>query len=77
MQVLIVVRKLQEIGRKAGVYLFMCFIDPQKAYETVDRAHPWQALTRIGVPSQMIAVIRPFHDGMRAYVRSDDGVCSD
>ena len=77
MQVLIVVRKLQEIGRKTGVYLFMCFIDPQKAYEMVDRAHPWQVFTRIGVPSQMIAVIRPLYDGMRAYVRSDDGVCSD
>ena len=32
-----VVRKLQETGRKAGVSLFMCFIDLQKAYDTVDR----------------------------------------
>ena len=32
-----VVRRLQEIGRKAGVSLFMCFIDLQKAYDTVDR----------------------------------------
>ena len=32
-----VVLRLQEIGRKAGVYLFMCFIDLQKAYDTVDR----------------------------------------
>ena len=32
-----VVRRLQEVGRKAGVYLHMCFIDLQKAYDTVDR----------------------------------------
>ena len=32
-----VVRRLQEIGRKGGVYLFMCFIDLQKSYDTVDR----------------------------------------
>ena len=32
-----VVRRLQEIGRKAGVSPFMCFIDLQKAYDTVDR----------------------------------------
>ena len=32
-----VVRRLQEIGRKAGVSLFMCFIDLQNAYDTVDR----------------------------------------
>ena len=72
-----VVRRLQEVGRKAGVFLFMCFIDIQKAYDTVDRTLLWQVLTRIGVPPQMIAVIRQFHDGMRAYVRPDDGVCSD
>ena len=54
----------------------MCFIDLQNAYDTVDRTLLWQVLTRIGVPPQMIAVIRQFHDGMRACVRPD-GVCSD
>ena len=72
-----VVRRLQEVGRRAGVTLFMCFIDLQKAYDTVDRALLWQVLTRIGVPPQMIAVIRQFNDEMRACVRPDDGVCSD
>ena len=55
----------------------MCSIDLQKAYNTVDRTLLWQVLTRIGVPPQMIAVIRQLHDGMRACVRLDDGVCSD
>ena len=72
-----VVRRLQEIGRKAGVSLFICFIDLQKAYDTIDRTLLWQVLTRIGVPPQMIAVIQQFHDGMRACVRPDNGVCSD
>ena len=73
-----VVRRLQEVGRKAGVSLHMCFVDLQKAYDTVDRTLLWQVLTRIGVPPQIIAaVIRQFHDGMRACVRPDDGVCSD
>ena len=36
-----VVRRLQEIGRKAGVYLFMCFIDLPEAYDTVDRTLLW------------------------------------
>ena len=36
-----------------------------------------RVLTRIGVPPQMIAVVRQFHDGMKACVRPDDGVCSD
>ena len=72
-----VVCRLQEVGREAGVSLHMCFVDLQKAYDTVDRTLLWQVLTRIGVPPQMIAVIRQFHDGMRACVRPDDGVCSD
>ena len=53
-----VVRRLQEIGRKAGVSLFMGFIDIQKALHTVDRTLLWEVLTRIGVPSQMIAIIQ-------------------
>ena len=57
--------------------LFMFFIDIQKAYDTVDRTLLWQVLIRIGVPPQMIAVIRQLQDGMRACVRPNDGVCSD
>ena len=71
------VRRLQEAGRKAVVSLFMCFIDFQKAYDTVDRTLLWHVLTRIGVPPQMIAAIRQFCDGMRACVRPDGGGCSD
>ena len=55
----------------------MCFIDLRKAYDTVNRTLLWQVLTRIGVPPQMIAVIQQFHDGMRAYVRPNNSVCSD
>ena len=57
--------------------LFMCVIDLQQACDTVDRTILWQVLTRIGAPPQMIAAIRQFHDGMRACVRPDEGVCSD
>ena len=72
-----VVLRLQEVERKAGVPLFMRFIDLQKAYDTVDRTLLWQALARIGVLPQMMAVILQFDDGMRARVRPGDGICSD
>ena len=63
-------------SQTAELSLHMCFIDLQHAYDTVHRTLLWQILTRIGVPPQMIAVIRQFHDGMKACVRPDDGVCS-
>ena len=72
-----VVHRLQEIRRKAGVSFFTCLIDLHKAHDTVDRTLLWQVLTRIGVPPQMIAIIRQFHDVMRACVRPNDGVCLD
>ena len=72
-----VVRKLQELERKGGVPLFLCFIDLQKAYDSVDRTLLWQVLTRFEVPPQMFVVIRQFHDGMKACVRSEDGECSE
>ena len=71
------VQKLQELGRKARVSLFLCFIDLQKAYDSVDRTLLWQMLARFGRPPQMIEVIRQFHDGMRACVRGDDDRCSE
>ena len=72
-----VVRRLQGIRRKAEMSLIVCFIDLQKAYDTVDRTLLWQVLTRIGVPPQMIAVIQQFVDGITACVQPDDGVYSD
>ena len=71
------VPRLQELGRKARVPLFMCFIDLQKAYDSVDRTLLRQVVARFGTPPQMIEVIRQLHNGMRACVRSDDGRCSE
>ena len=56
--------------------LCLCFIDLQKAYDSVDRSLLWQILARYGVPRRMIAVIRQFHEGMRGCVRNDNGDCS-
>ena len=55
----------------------MCFIDLQKTYGTVDRTLLWKVLTRIGVTPKMIAVIRQFHNGIKACVRHDDDIFLD
>ena len=73
---MVVVCMLQEIRRKARAFLSMGFIDLHKAYATVDRTLLWRVVTPIGVPPQVIAVLRQFHDGMRACVGPVDSVCS-
>ena len=72
-----VVRRLQELARKKDTPLFMCFIDLTKAYDSVDHTLLWTVLARFGIPLRMLAVVRQFHDGMRACVRLDDRECSD
>ena len=71
-----VIRRLQELAQKKRITLYVCFIDFTKAYGSVDRTLLWTILARFGVPQNMISVIRQFHDGMRACVRLDDRVCS-
>ena len=70
---LLVVRQLQELGRARKIPLYMCFIDLQKAHEPVDQELLWVVLARFGVPEKTLTVIRQFHESMRARVRTDDG----
>ena len=45
---LFVVRRLQELGRRRRIPLYMCFIDLQKkAYDSVDRELLWKVLARV------------------------------
>ncbi|CAB1103279.1 unnamed protein product [Ectocarpus sp. CCAP 1310/34] len=74
---LFVVRRLQELGRRKKIPLYMCFVDLNKAYDSVDREMLWKVLARAGISAKLIEVIRQFHDGMRARVRMDDGELSD
>ena len=53
-------------GEEEDAPLFMCFIDLTKAYNSGDRTLLCTVLARFGIPPIMLAVIRQFHDGMRA-----------
>ena len=77
LDMLFVVQRLHELARKKGTAVFACFIDLTKAYDSVDRELLWDVLRRFGIPPKMLAVIRNFHDGMRARVRMDSGLLSD
>ena len=72
-----VVRRLQELARRKDTPLYLCFIDLTEAYDAVDRTLMWDVLTRFGVPPRMLAAIRKFHDDMQTCVRLDYGECLD
>ena len=69
---LFVVRRLQKFGRERNIPLYICFVNLQTAYESLNRELLWEVLARFGVPAKILGV-RQFHDGMRARVRTDDG----
>ena len=56
--------RLQELGRARKIPLYMCFIDLQKANDSVDRELLWVVSARFGVPDNMLTVIRQFHEGV-------------
>ena len=69
--VLFVVRRLQELGRARNPPLYMCFIDLQNAYDSVDRELLWVVPARFGVcPREGVNRYPPVsrrHASSRAY----------
>ena len=49
MDMVFAVRRLQDLRRKVRVPLFLCFIELQKAYDSVDHTLVWQVLARLEV----------------------------
>ena len=40
-------------------------------YDSVPREAMWKALGKLGVPDQIVQLIRSFHQGMNAQIRLD------
>ena len=59
--------------RARAIPMYMCLIDLQKAYDSVNRELLWVVPARSGIPEKMLTIIRQFHIGMRARVRANDG----
>ena len=72
----LVVRRLQELGRKSNTSLSISFINLANVYNSVNRVQLWEVLAHFLVPPWMIKVIRMIHDGMRACVQLDGGYFS-
>jgi len=61
-------RQLQEKCREQQSELFAIFVDPSKAFDSVDRSALWQILIKIGCPNDFVNIICSFLEGMQACV---------
>lgn len=49
--------------------VYIVFVDLKKAYDSMAHEAMWKALEKYGYPSNMIKLIRSFHDGMSAELK--------
>ena len=63
--------QLQEKCQEQAVGLYMTFVDPTKAFDTVMRDGLWKITAKFGCPARFIAMVRKFLDGMLARVQND------
>ena len=66
------VRQVVEKSWEHKAKAFLVFIDLRKAYDSVPREALWVALRKLGVPDQLIDIIRSFHQNMKAQICLDD-----
>ncbi|BHF69943.1 hypothetical protein SprV_0301299000 [Sparganum proliferum] len=69
-------RQLQEKCQEMRTHLYSTFVDPTKAFDTVNREGLWKIIQKFGCPERFIGTMRPLHDGMMARV-TDNGAVSE
>jgi hypothetical protein len=58
-----------EDRKKRRQSTFICFVDMQKAFDTVNRECLWEKLANIGVNGKMYFAIKALYDGVTCSVR--------
>ena len=66
-------QQLQEKCREQRQPLYMALIDLRKAFNSVNRETLWRTLAKYGCPEKFISILRPFHNGMSAWVIGSRG----
>ena len=65
------VRQLTEKAIQHRAKKFLVFLDLKKAYDSVPREGLWTTLEKLGIPEELIDIVRSFHDNMKARIRVD------
>lgn len=71
-----VLRALVERARSRGVKLYICAVDLEKAFDSVDRSLLWESLQRAGIGGSMLATLQALYADVPVCVKTDEGLSS-
>jgi hypothetical protein len=69
-----VLRALVERARAKGIKLYICAVDLEKAFDSVDRPLLWAALQRAGIEGCMLATIQALYADVPVCVKTAEGL---
>ena len=64
-----IIKKARELQKN----IYFCFIDYAKAFDSVDHNNLWKILQEMGLPDHLTCLLRNFHAGQEATVRTGHG----
>ena len=64
-----VLRQIQEKRRQQNIGLYAAFVDLTKAFDTVSRDGQWKILARYGCPPKFLTILRQLHEGQQGQVK--------
>ena len=71
-----ILRALAERARAQGVKLYICAVDLEKAFDSVDRQLLWAALQRAGIEGRMLATLQALYADVPVCVKTAEGLSS-
>ena len=67
------IRWIMEKAREFQKNMYFCFFDYAKAFDCVDHKKLWKILQEMGIPDQLICLLRNLYAGQEATVRTGHG----
>ena len=69
MDMIFVLRQIQEKFREQNIGLCAAFVDLTKAFDTISRDGLWKTLARLGCPPKFLTILHHLHQGQQGQVK--------
>jgi len=72
-QQIFVLRNIVEQAIEWNANIYSCFIDFEKAFDSVRRATLWEIMRHYGIPPKLIKIVKTMYDGSQCAVVDESG----